>query len=148
MTLKAEQLNSVEVRAILAGLGMATGLQLSGEPLVDIGLMVAFAIGGLVEIVRKHRAKRKARRNGAVETTLVPLVIFLLAGCGGTVLPDIAITEATLTGSGHITGTVGVVPWSVSVDSVCARDDSPECDLTVCVTVIGLTRCESVESVE
>jgi len=44
-----DRMNSAQSRAILAGLGMFAGLQLSGDPLTDAVILVVFVVGGWLD---------------------------------------------------------------------------------------------------
>lgn len=163
------ELNTVETRAILAGVATAFGVQLSGDAMVDAGIIGAFIVGGLIEMIRRIKARKAARRAARAESSegaegaedaerarpadtaergtvlLVCLGAFLAPGCAVPVVPDVQITSATISGSGQVTGTVGDVPFSLTVEAACTDDDEETCTATACVTVIGITRCQQVQ---
>lgn len=161
------ELNTVETRAILAGVATAFGVQLSGDAMVDAGIIGAFIVGGLIEMIRRIKARKAARRAARAESSegaegaerdrpagtaergtvlLVCLGALLAPGCAVPVVPDVQITSATISGAGQVTGTVGDVPFSLTVEAACTDDDDEEtCTATACVTVIGITRCEQVQ---
>jgi hypothetical protein len=48
-----QQLNTVEARALMAGVAMATGQQLTDDPAVDAAFLLTFILGGIFERVLK-----------------------------------------------------------------------------------------------
>jgi len=52
---KLKSINQTQVRAIVAGIGMAAGLQLSGDLGADVVIIILFIAGGITDLVHSFR---------------------------------------------------------------------------------------------